>query len=164
MRNLFRRCVLVLTLGIVRPAQAQIRSADLSKLSPSDFRDDELDLPYYLAHFHRIANSVALSGPRRGFIDIPVWRDLKDNAPYNARIMESILSLAYFYTLDRPWNPYRGDQALRARLEEGHHPDVRLAEQVRMTRNTFLKNIERARKQMDECLKRNGVLEHEAFL
>jgi len=116
-RNLFRRCVLVLTLGIVRPAQAQIRSADLSKLSPSDFRDDELDLPYYLAHFHRIANSVALSGPRRGFIDIPVWRDLKDNAPYNARIMESILSLAYFYTLDRPWNPYRGDQALRARLE-----------------------------------------------
>ena len=26
------------------------------------FRDDELDLPYYLAHFHRIANSVALTG------------------------------------------------------------------------------------------------------
>ena len=94
-----------------------MRPADLSKLSPSDFRDDELDLPYYLANFHRIANSVSLSGPRRGFIDIPVWRDLKDNQPYNARIMESILSLAYFYTLNRPWNPYRGDPALRERIE-----------------------------------------------
>jgi hypothetical protein len=109
--------MLVLALGGVRPAQAQVKPANLSKLSPSDFRDDELDLPYYLAHFHRIANSVALSGPRRGFIDIPVWRDLKDNQPYNARIMESILSLAYFYTLKRPWNPYRGDPALRERLE-----------------------------------------------
>jgi hypothetical protein len=57
--------MLVLTLGVVRPAQAQVRPADLSKLSPSDFRDDELDLSYYVAHFHRIANSVALSGPRR---------------------------------------------------------------------------------------------------
>src|SRR5215813_3993777 len=108
-------------LGIIilsSPLHAQaVRAADLSRLSVDDFRDDELDLPYYLANFHRVANSVALSGARRGFIDIPVWRDLKDNQPYNARIMESILSLAYFYTLDRPWNPYRGDPALRARLE-----------------------------------------------
>jgi hypothetical protein len=79
----------LLTLGIPCRAQAPVRPADLSKLSPSDFRDDELDLPYYLAHFSRIANSVALTGPRRGFIDSPVWRDLKDNQPFNARIMES---------------------------------------------------------------------------
>lgn len=115
--RIIRQCALALTLSIPCSAQAPVRPADLSRLSPSDFRDDELDLPYYLAHFSRIANSVALSGPRRGFIDIPVWRDLKDNQPYNARIMESILSLAYFYTLNRPWNPYRGDPALRARLE-----------------------------------------------
>ena len=83
----------------------------------NDFRDDELDLPYYLANFHRVANSVALSGPRRGFIDMPVWRDLKDNQPYNARIMESILSLVYFYCTDRPWNIYRGDPALRRASE-----------------------------------------------
>jgi len=94
-----------------------VRAADLSRLSVNEFRDDELDLPYYLANFHRVANAVALSGPRRGFIDIPVWRDLKDNQPYNARIMESILSLTFFYTTNRPWNPYRGDPALRARLE-----------------------------------------------
>jgi hypothetical protein len=99
-------------------AQADsVHAADLARLSVGDFRDDELDLPYYLANFHRIANSVALSGPRRGFIDIPVWRDRKDNQPYNARIMESILSLAFFYVTDRPWNSYRGDPALRARLE-----------------------------------------------
>ncbi|HTE44513.1 MAG TPA: glycoside hydrolase family 3 N-terminal domain-containing protein [Gemmatimonadaceae bacterium] len=117
MQFLLRRCLLVLALGVVPPASAQVRPVDLSTVSPAAFRDDELDLPYYLAHFHRIANSVALTGPRRGFIDIPVWRDLKDNQPYNARIMESILSLVYFYTLDRPWNPYRGDPELRTRLE-----------------------------------------------
>lgn len=137
MRKLLGRCGLLLALGISIPARAQsqlhlklkpqssaqpnaqaaVRSADLSNLSPSDFRDDELDLPYYLAHFARLANSVALTGPRRGFVDIAVWRDLKDNQPYNARIMESILSLAYFYTLNRPWNIYRGDPAVRARLE-----------------------------------------------
>src|SRR5439155_6734162 len=94
-----------------------VAAADLSRLSPSDFRDDELDLPYYLTHFHRVANSVALSGPRRGFIDIVVWRDPKDNQPHNARIMENVVSLAFFYATDRPWNPYRGDPAVRERLE-----------------------------------------------
>ncbi|MEO7996427.1 MAG: hypothetical protein ABI852_03220 [Gemmatimonadaceae bacterium] len=122
---LIRGCALFLALGAVSPMQGQaqsreqelVRTADLSNLSPLDFNDDELDLPYYLAHFARVANSVALTGPRRGFIDIAVWRELKDNQPYNARIMESILSLAYFYTLNRPWNIYHGDPAVRARLE-----------------------------------------------
>ena len=40
----------------------------------------------------------------------------RDNRPYNARIMENHLSLAYFYCLDRPWNVYRGHPAC-ARLE-----------------------------------------------
>lgn len=109
--------LLVVALSVALPVQAQVRAADLSKLSPSDFREDELDLPYYLAHFSRIANSVALTGPRRGFIDIAVWRNKEDNQPYNARIMESILSLAYFYTLDRPWNSYHADPEVRLRLE-----------------------------------------------
>ena len=115
--RIIRQCVLVLTLSIPCSAQAPVRPADLSKLSPRDFRDDELDLPYYLANFHRLANSVALSGDRRGFIDIAVWRSPQDNQPHNARIMENILSMAFFYATDRPWNPYRGDPAVRARLE-----------------------------------------------
>jgi hypothetical protein len=108
--------IVVLVLSSTLHAQT-VRAADLSRLSVDDFRDEELDLPYYLANFHRVANSVALSGARRGFIDIPVWRDLKDNQPYNARIMESILSLAFFYCTNRPWNSFRGDPAVRARLE-----------------------------------------------
>jgi hypothetical protein len=119
----------------VATAQPAVAPADLSRLSPSDFRDDELDIPYYLAHFHRLANAVALDGPRRGFIDLAVWRDRKDNAPHNARIMENVLSLAFFYATDRPWNPYRGDPAVRARLEaaldfwvRSQSPDGRFSE------------------------------------
>src|SRR5690349_6959126 len=90
---------------------------DLASLRPSDFRDTELDMPFYLAHFRELAGHVVEAGPNRGFIDIPVWRSVSANKPYNARIMESILSLAYFYALDRPWNPYHGSPALRQRLE-----------------------------------------------
>ena len=100
------------------PASAQpVRPADLSTLSPSDFSDDELDLPYYLAHFHRIANSVRMSGPQRGFIDIAVWRNPANQGPHNARVMENILSIAFFYSTDRPWNPYYADPVVRERLE-----------------------------------------------
>lgn len=88
---------------------------DLAKLSPADFSDEDLDLPYYLFHFQTIANAVESSGPDRGFIHINVWR--RSEEPSNARVMENILSLAWFYCADRKWNPYRGDPALRARLE-----------------------------------------------
>jgi len=81
------------------------------------FEDDELDLPYFLVHFHRVANGVVLKGKNRGFIDIPVWRRERDNKPYNARVMENILSLAYFYANNRPWNHYYNRLELRIRLE-----------------------------------------------
>ncbi len=92
-------------------------AVDLNAIDVQDFSDEELDLPYYLAHFHRLANAVILDGPNRGFINISVWRRERDNQPYNARIMESILSLAYFYANDRPWNPYYASPQLRFRLE-----------------------------------------------
>jgi hypothetical protein len=92
-------------------------AADLSKLKPSDFTDSEVDLPFYLAHFREFAGSVVESGPDRGFIGISVWRPLDGNKPFNARIMENILSLAYFYTTDRPWNIYYGSKPVRQRLE-----------------------------------------------
>jgi hypothetical protein len=103
---------------------ARIQPIDLRQLEPADFSDFELfiphtlnitdkHMPYYLAHFHKVANAVR----EDGFIDISVWRNQKDNEPYNARVMENILSLAFFYTTERPWNPYYGDPALRARLE-----------------------------------------------
>jgi hypothetical protein len=108
--------------NFARPAQAAasagaepVPAVDLSRIDPASFSDEELDLPYFLAHFSEVANSVALDGPERGFIALPVWRT--PSAPFNARVMENVLALAYFYTLDRPWNPYRGSPAVRARLE-----------------------------------------------
>ena len=86
-------------------------------VDPEAFDPPETAIPYSLVHFHRVANAVRESGEDRGFIDLHVWRRERDNEPYNARIMENIVSLAYFYTRDRPWNVYRGDQAVRARLE-----------------------------------------------
>ena len=95
----------------------KVQSVDLSDYKPSDFADDELDIPYYLKHFHTVANSVVETGPDKGFINIHVWRNSEGQKTYNARIMESILSLTYFYCNNRPWNVYRGDTALRLRLE-----------------------------------------------
>src|ERR1035441_4512862 len=92
-------------------------------------------LPFYLAHFKELADNVLEEGPTRGFIHIPVWRSPRENQPYNARIMESVLSLAYFYTLERPWNPYYKSPAVRQRLEAAleyycnqQNPEGRFAE------------------------------------
>lgn len=113
----------------------RVSPVDLSDLSPDDFRDDEFDIPYHLVHFHRLANAVRETGEYRGFVDIPVWRNERDTEPFNARIMENWLSLSYFYTEDRPWNPYYGDEAVRVRLEaamefwaEMQHEDGRFSE------------------------------------
>jgi hypothetical protein len=105
-------------------------AVDLSKLSPADFTDDELDcpdggnnashpMPYLLAHFKQFADAVSDGTGElpRGYIGISVWRGEHDNKPHNMRIMENNLSLAYFYATDRPWNVYRGHPALRQRLE-----------------------------------------------
>ena len=85
-----------LALGASQAAWDPVPAVDLARLRPADFRDDQLDLPYYMAHFRRLAESVVEQGPDRGFIHIPVWRSVSGNQPYNARIMESILSLAYW--------------------------------------------------------------------
>jgi RNA polymerase sigma-70 factor (ECF subfamily) len=54
--------------------------------------------------------------------------------------------------------PDKPAQALQARLEStGGEPDERLAERVRMRRNTFLQNIVRARRFLANCLRRHGI-------
>jgi hypothetical protein len=90
---------------------------DLARFKPADFNDSELDIPFYLHHFHKLANGVVETGPNKGFINIHVWRNAEGQQTYNARIMENILSLAWFYCTDRPWNIYRGHPALKPRLE-----------------------------------------------
>ncbi len=100
---------------------------DFSTIFPADIPDFLIDRPeghgaghdidYYIGHFHQLANAVETSGPNKGFIDISVWRNPADNEPYNARIMENITSLAWFYTQQESWNPYYGDPDLRKILE-----------------------------------------------
>jgi len=87
------------------------------QIDPATFAENEVQFAYYLKHLSTLANAVVMEGESRGFIDLKVWRRPKDNEPYNARILENHASLSFFYTLDRPWNPYRGNAALKARLE-----------------------------------------------
>lgn len=95
----------------------EVPPLDPTKIKPSDFSDADLDMPFALSHFARVANSVLTDGPNRGFISLSVWRGTSQLHPYNARIMESILTLAWFYTAPQKWNQYRGNPALRAKLE-----------------------------------------------
>lgn len=101
----------------VSSAIPQVPPFDPSRLHPSDFADGDLDMPFNLTYLPRIANSVQTDGPTRGFINIPVWRGPGQLHPYNARIMESILTLAWFYVSPRKWNQFYANKALRARLE-----------------------------------------------
>jgi hypothetical protein len=111
----------ILAAALCLPAFAQswqpLPKPDLSKIKLESFTDQELDLPFYLAHFHELAGAVVENGPDRGFIAISVWRRPQDNKPYNARIMENLTSLAWFYATKRPWNLYYASPALRQRLE-----------------------------------------------
>jgi hypothetical protein len=98
--------------------------ADFASIQLSQFADHELDVPYHLKHFAQVANAVienttAINGVTypRGFLNIKVNREPVDNVPHNARILEMQMVLAYFYTADRPWNPYRGNASVRQRLE-----------------------------------------------
>ena len=100
---------------------------DFSTISPDSIRDWLMDRPagqgtnhdidYYIGHFHQLANAVVPSGQYRGFIDISVWRNPADNEPYNARVMENITTLAWFYTREENRNPYYADPDLRDILE-----------------------------------------------
>lgn len=103
-----------------------VPAVNFSTLQLSQFADNELEVPYYLYHFARVANAVVEndfveSGSGRflprGFLNIKVNREPVDNEPYNARIMEMQSPLAYFYCVNRPWNVYRGNNAVRVRLE-----------------------------------------------
>lgn len=122
-----RRAVWAVLLGpasLAAQSWTPVPAADFSTIQLSQFADHELDVPYHLRHFAQVANAVventaAINGVvyPRGFLDIKVNREPVDNVPHNARILEMQMVLAYFYTADRPWNPYRGSVSVRQRLE-----------------------------------------------
>lgn len=118
-----------------RQTLKEVEPVELSRIAVDQFTPDEWYVPYYLKNFSTVANSVLDTGQNRGYINLAVWRTPDVNKPYNARIMENILSLAWFYTTDRPWNPYYNDPLLRKRIETAltfwcdiQHDDGRFSE------------------------------------
>ena len=116
--GIFKLTIAVVLFSIsCTPKSSYVRPVDLSTINPDSFTAEEWFVPYYLKNFHQVANGVLDTGKNKGFINIPVWRQEEVNHPYNARIMESILSLVWFYTNKKSWNPYYGDAALRKKIE-----------------------------------------------
>jgi hypothetical protein len=106
------------------PASAQstepwppLPTVNLANYRVADFADDELEIPYHLKHFAQVAGAVVETGSTRGFLNIAVNREPVDNQPYNARIQEMNVALSYFYSVNRPWNPYYRHPAVKVRLE-----------------------------------------------
>lgn len=95
----------------------KVKEVDLSQIDPNSFSEQEWFMPYYLKHFAAVANSVVDTGENRGYFNLSVWRGSHNHHTYNARIMEGILSLVWFYCTERPWNIYYSDPALKKRIE-----------------------------------------------
>jgi hypothetical protein len=95
----------------------KVKPVDLKDINPELFTVEEWYMPYYLKHFAAVANSVSDTGIDRGFFNLSVWRGSRNHHPYNARVMEGMLSLVWFYSSPRPWNPYYDDPSLKTRIE-----------------------------------------------
>lgn len=82
----------------------------------SAFAPDEQIMGTYLILVAPLANSIVDDDPERyGWMEDGWWRTPVQ--PFNARIMEHVATLAWFYATERSWNPYRGDRNLLARLD-----------------------------------------------
>ncbi|WP_154792021.1 hypothetical protein [Occultella kanbiaonis] len=70
----------------------------------------------YLLILAPLANSVVDDDPDRyGWME-DGWQRMP-NEPFNARIMEHVATLSWFYAHERAWNPYYLDQNLLGRLD-----------------------------------------------
>lgn len=85
------------------------------------FADHEQVLARYLMSAGPMANDIVMRGSQRGFMGGGWWRPAWARSPTNARIMEHVATLAWFYANERPWNrpghELFGDAALLSRLE-----------------------------------------------
>jgi RNA polymerase sigma factor (sigma-70 family) len=105
----------------------------------------------------RIARNLAVDTLRRNRLE-PLDADALERVAEPAPERRSDPLLRRAIEECRRRLPDRPARALQARLEsEGSEPDERLAERLRMRRNTFLQNIVRARKFLAECLRRRGI-------
>lgn len=94
----------------------EVAALDTTAVDLSSFSGLEQDIAPFLGNLSRLANSVNDdSATNYGFINCGCWRT--GQGPNDARVMENVLTLAYFYTTDRPWNPYYQDEALGLRFK-----------------------------------------------
>ncbi|SDD70859.1 twin-arginine translocation signal domain-containing protein [Glycomyces harbinensis] len=94
----------------------------------SQFASNEQVLAAYLMILAPLANSVRDIAPNYGWMEDGWQRN--PNEPYNARIMEHVATLSWFYANDRTWNPYYRDPALLGRLDAalGHYLSLQHAD------------------------------------
>ncbi|MDJ1113824.1 hypothetical protein [Microbacterium dauci] len=86
-----------------------------SSIDLAAFDGLEQDVAPYLGNVARLANSVHDDNPTNyGFITCGCWRP--GQGTNDARVMENVLTLGYFYATDRPWNAYFHDEALGLRF------------------------------------------------
>jgi DNA-directed RNA polymerase specialized sigma24 family protein len=106
----------------------------------------------------RVARNVALEEIRRcrqdRFVDMDVLKDLPENS-FDPAPSDPALARAIKECINGL--PSQPRKALAARLDQGRLPDRTLADCLRMTINTFLQNIVRARRLLRDCLERRGV-------
>lgn len=95
---------------------APVDPLDASQLRRASFAPAEQRYAPYLVTLASMANDIDDSDTDlRGFMAGGWWRTPAQ--PFNARISEHVFTLSWFYANERPWNPYRGDAALLARLD-----------------------------------------------
>jgi RNA polymerase sigma-70 factor (ECF subfamily) len=108
----------------------------------------------------RVAQNLAVSEARRlrgGPMDPAMLERAMEDAEAFAEPVFSDPLLRELIVRCREKLPGKPGQALEQRLSHPGEPDVRLAEALRMTLNTFLQNFTRARKLLAECLEKQGV-------
>jgi hypothetical protein len=119
----------------VRSPLATVAAVQPGTISPADLSPQEQNISAYVGTVSRLANNVEDANlPTYGFITGSMWR-VPRNEPYNARVQENAMTMGWFYSKPRPWNPYFGDEALRRRMEaalaylivlqkpDGHFPE-----------------------------------------
>ncbi|PPG35708.1 hypothetical protein C5E10_02940 [Pseudoclavibacter sp. RFBG4] len=110
----------------------------ISSPSRALFAPNEQVLGRYLMSVTGMANDIVdYHGATYGFMGGGWWRSPDTQNPKNARTMEHIATLAWFYANKRDWNPYYLDPKLLSRLEaaigyytslqfdDGSYPDWR---------------------------------------
>lgn len=84
-------------------------------ITRSLFSPADAYLAGYAATIVDLANGViGQPGPTQGFISGDFWR--APGRTYDARVQENVLTLAWFLTNPRSWNPYAGSPELEQRL------------------------------------------------